>query len=58
MDTFGSLKADGDRRGKQIDDFDGIIAATALSRGFTVVTNHEKHFVGIPGLKVDDWSRS
>jgi tRNA(fMet)-specific endonuclease VapC len=57
MDTFGSLKADGDRRGKQIDDFDWIIAATALIRGFTVVTNNEKHFVGIPGLKVENWSR-
>jgi tRNA(fMet)-specific endonuclease VapC len=57
MDSFGALKAEGEKRGKKVDDFDWIIAATALVRGLTVVTNNEKHFRGIPGLKVENWAR-
>lgn len=36
--------------------FDRLIAAHALSRGLTVVTDNEKHFVDVPGLKVENWT--
>src|SRR5512143_1706951 len=36
MDTFGSLKAEREKKGRRIDDFDLITASTALVRGCTV----------------------
>lgn len=57
MDAFGSLKANTERIGKRTDDFDLIIAATALTLSYTLVTNNEKHFANIPGLSVENWAR-
>lgn len=56
METFGELKAELESRGRRLDDFDLIIAATALGRGFAVVTNNERHFRRVPGLSVENWS--
>lgn len=39
------------RKGKKIKTPDAIIAATALAYGFTLVTNNEKDFANIKGLK-------
>ena len=36
--------------------FDRLIAAHALSRGLTVITDNEKHFADVPGLKVENWT--
>ncbi|WP_315764171.1 type II toxin-antitoxin system VapC family toxin [Sphingomonas sp. Y38-1Y] len=36
--------------------FDRLIAAHALSRGLTLVTNHSGDFADIPGLIVENWS--
>jgi tRNA(fMet)-specific endonuclease VapC len=58
METFGSVKADLHRRGKGIDDFDLIIASTALVLNYAVVTNNERHFRIVPGLRLENWSRS
>jgi len=58
METFGSLKADTRRHGKSIDDFDLIIASTALVLNYAVVTNNERHFRNIPGLRIENWARS
>lgn len=40
------------RKGKKIKTPDAIIAATALAYGFTLITNNEKDFVNIRGLKL------
>lgn len=40
------------RRGKKIKTPDAIIAATALAYGFTLITNNEKDFDNINGLKI------
>ena len=37
--------------------FDRLIAAQALSLGVTLITNNERHFAGIEGLKVENWTR-
>ena len=58
METFGELKAGLETRGTPLDDLDLVIAATALMLNYTLVTNNEKHFRRIPGLKVENWSRS
>ena len=35
--------------------YDHLIAAHALSRGLTVITDNEKHFAGLPSLKCENW---
>lgn len=40
------------RKGKKIKTPDAIIAATALAYGYTIITNDEKDFSNIKGLKV------
>ncbi|MCE2790459.1 MAG: type II toxin-antitoxin system VapC family toxin [Saprospiraceae bacterium] len=40
------------RNKKKIKTPDAIIAATALGHSYTLITNNEKDFVGIQGLKV------
>jgi tRNA(fMet)-specific endonuclease VapC len=57
METFGSLKADLERRGKVVDDFDLVIASTALVLNFALVTNNERHYRHIPGLRTENWAR-
>jgi tRNA(fMet)-specific endonuclease VapC len=37
--------------------YDRLIAAHALSLGLTIVTGNERHFVDVPGLKVENWTR-
>lgn len=36
--------------------YDRLIAAHALSHDLTVVTDNEKHFADVPGLKVENWT--
>jgi tRNA(fMet)-specific endonuclease VapC len=57
METFGSLKADLEHRGKVVDDFDLVIASTALVLNYTLVTNNERHYRHIPGLRIENWAR-
>ncbi|RJP30188.1 MAG: type II toxin-antitoxin system VapC family toxin [Candidatus Omnitrophota bacterium] len=57
MEVFGSLKEELIRKGNTIDDFDVIIASTALMMNYRLVTNNEKHFRKIPGLKIENWTR-
>jgi tRNA(fMet)-specific endonuclease VapC len=52
---YGELRALLERRGTPIGPLDTLIAAHALSLGWTVVTNNAREFRRIPGLKVDDW---
>ena len=56
METFGSLKADLQRFGKGIDDFDLVIASTSLVLNYAIVANNERHFRNIPGLRVENWA--
>ena len=56
MDTFGSLKAELSRNGEVVDDFDLIIAATAITMGYSVVSNNKKHFSKIHDLSLENWT--
>lgn len=38
--------------------FDRLIAAHALSLGLTFVTNNERDFADVPGLRVENWARA
>jgi tRNA(fMet)-specific endonuclease VapC len=55
METFGSLKARLEGTGRRLDDFDLVIAATAITLGYRLVTNNERHFARIAGLALDNW---
>jgi tRNA(fMet)-specific endonuclease VapC len=57
MDTFAGIKADMSRNGNIVDDFDLLIAATAVSIGYSVVSNNEKHFSKIPDLPYENWAK-
>jgi tRNA(fMet)-specific endonuclease VapC len=58
VEIFGVLKSDLEKVGKPLDDFDLILAATAMSHNLTLITNNEKHFGRIHGLKMENWSRA
>lgn len=55
MDTFGELKVNLEQHGNIIDDFDLLIASTAIAFGYTLVTNNENHFKRISDLDVVNW---
>jgi tRNA(fMet)-specific endonuclease VapC len=44
-----------ERTGQPIGERDLLISATALSRGFTIVTHNVDEFTRVPGLVVQDW---
>ncbi len=55
MDTFGELKARLTSQGIIINNFDLLIASTAITLGYSVVSNNEKHFNKIPELQLENW---
>ena len=57
MDSFGEVKASLSVEGITVDDFDLLIGCSALTLNYAVVTNNEKHYKKIPGLRVINWSQ-
>jgi predicted nucleic acid-binding protein len=57
-ETFGMIKSDLEFQGTPLDDFDLVIAASALAHNLILVTNNEKHFRRVEGLELDNWNRS
>lgn len=49
---FANIKAELSKRGALIEDFDILIAATALEQSLTLVTGNKKHFSRVPGLSL------
>ena len=54
--VFGEAKAELRRQGILIEDFDLLIAATARTRGLTLVTNNAEHFGRVPELRFESWT--
>jgi predicted nucleic acid-binding protein len=38
------------------DNFDVLIAATAIAHSFILVTNNTKHFILFDGITIEDWT--
>ncbi len=55
-EVFGIIKAQLEKAGSPLDDFDLIIASCALSDNLVLVTNNVKHFQRIEGLKLTNWT--
>ena len=55
-EIFAMLKAELEKAGTPLDDFDLILASCALSRNLILVTNNVKHFKRIQGLKLENWA--
>jgi tRNA(fMet)-specific endonuclease VapC len=55
-EIYGAIRAELERRGEMIGNNDLWIAAHALASGLILVTNNEKEFRRVRGLKVRNWA--
>lgn len=54
---YGSVRTRLEQAGKPIGANDLLIAAQALSLGYTLVTDNEREFCRVPGLRSENWLR-
>lgn len=57
-DAFGRIKSQLEKMGKRIEDFDAAIAAHASGARDVLVTADTSDMSRIPGLKLENWSRT
>ncbi len=55
-DEYGKIRADLEKKGIPIGSLDLMIAGHARSLGLTIVTNNEREFSRVNGLKVANWA--
>jgi tRNA(fMet)-specific endonuclease VapC len=55
--AYGDIRAVLERKGSSIGSNDLWIAAHARSAGLTLVTNNEREFSRVAGLKVENWAQ-
>jgi tRNA(fMet)-specific endonuclease VapC len=55
-EMYGTIRAELESKGEMIDNNDLWIAAHAVAAGLTLVTNNEKEFRRVRGLKIQDWA--
>ncbi|KKB86838.1 recombinase [Devosia limi DSM 17137] len=53
--AWGDLMVDSKQRGFALASMDGLIAASAVSRGLTLVTRNTKDFAGLPLEMLNPW---
>jgi tRNA(fMet)-specific endonuclease VapC len=56
--TYGLLRTRLEKRGTPIAGNDLLIAAQALALGYVIVTDNEKEFSRVEGLRLQNWLRS
>jgi tRNA(fMet)-specific endonuclease VapC len=54
--AYGGLRAALEKKGVPIGPLDTQIAAHALAEGLTLVTNNEREFGRVPGLRIENWA--
>lgn len=52
---YGKLKARLEKKGLPKSEPDLRIAAITIQHKMVLVTGNKRHFIGIPGLKIEDW---
>ena len=55
-EVFGMIKANLEKQGTPLDDFDLTLASCALAHNLVLVTNDVKHFQRIDGLRLVNWA--
>ena len=53
-ELYSSLR----QSGNTLDDIDLLIAGVAIENEMTLVTNNERHFGRIPGMKIENWKKA
>jgi tRNA(fMet)-specific endonuclease VapC len=54
--VYGDVRSSLEKRGEVIGPHDLLIAAHALSLDRTLITNNEREFKRVEGLKIDNWA--
>jgi tRNA(fMet)-specific endonuclease VapC len=54
---YASERARLQATGRQLQDFDLLIGATALTHQLTMVTNNTRHFDWLPPAQLEDWTQ-
>ncbi len=54
---YGRVRAELETQGTPVGAYDLLIAAQALSLGMVLVTNNEREFRRVRGLRVENWTR-
>ena len=58
LEQYVTIRSDLERSGSVISEADLWIAATALACDGVIVTNNVREFSRVPGLAVEDWTKS
>lgn len=56
-EAYGNIRIQLEKSGQSIGPLDSLIAAHAVSRNLTLVTNNEIEFKRVEDLKVENWVR-
>ena len=54
--VYGEIRFQLEKRGQPIGPLDLLIAAHAMSQDLTLITNNDKEFRRIKGLKIENWT--
>lgn len=57
LDTYANEKARLRKEGRPVDDFDLLIGSSAIANDLTLVTNNEKHFERLTGIRMTNWTK-
>jgi tRNA(fMet)-specific endonuclease VapC len=56
-EAYGAVRAELERKGHMIGNNDLWIAAHVRAAGLTLVTNNEREFHRVTGLKIENWAK-
>lgn len=56
-ETYGHVRSELERAGTPIGPLDTLIAAHTLAAGLALVTNNEREFERVSGLRIENWVR-